>query len=313
MPASRRGKPPRGAASSPPVGGESKRAKPPRVDVAPSAGVTSDEYGIFDFGYAGDAGAASHYADPEYYSATYANRRHDVAYYVQKARLSRGPVLEYGVGNGRVALHVARAGIEVTGVDLSAAMLNDFRERLALEPPQVRARVTLIEGDMRSVRLEKRFPLVIAPFNALLHLYDRRDMEAFLAGVREHLTDEGRFLFDFSLPQPSDLARDPERRYPAPPLRHPETEEVVRYAERFEYDPLRQLLLVRMEFAPEGESPKFSVPLTHRQYFPREMEALLHYNGFSEILYTADFTDQAADRSVDSIVVSCRRKPVEPS
>ena len=91
MTASRRGKPPREAASSPRAGGESKRAKPPRADVAPNAGVTSDEYGIFDFGYVGDAGAASHYADPEYYSATYANRRHDVAYYVQKARLSRGP------------------------------------------------------------------------------------------------------------------------------------------------------------------------------------------------------------------------------
>ncbi|MGC4090718.1 MAG: class I SAM-dependent methyltransferase [Polyangiaceae bacterium] len=291
---------------------ESKPArKAPQIDAAPVAGGTTEEFGIFDFGYAGDDGARAHYEDPDYYSATYGNRRHDVAYYAQKARLSRGPVLEYGVGNGRVALHVARAGIELVGVDLSARMLDDFRERLELEPPQVRARVTLVEGDMRRVRLERQFPLVIAPFNAMLHLYDRRDMEAFLAGVREHLTDDGRFLFDFSVPQPEDLLREPAHRYEAPPLRHAETGEVVRYAERFEYDPLRQLLLVRMEFSPEGESQEFSVPLTHRQYFPREMEALLHYNGFSEILYTADFTDQAADRTVDSIVVSCRKKPAQ--
>ncbi len=275
-------------------------------DLAPAAGGTRDEYGIFDFGYVGDAGATAHYADPNYYSSTYQNRRHDVAYYVQKARASRGPVLEYGVGNGRVALHIARAGIELEGVDLSPAMLADFEERLSQEPAQVRARVRLHQGDMRSVRLDRRFPLVIAPFNALLHLYDRRDMEAFLSCVREHLTPDGRFLFDFSLPQPADLARDPARRYPAPPLKHPETGETVRYAEAFEYDPLRQLLLVRIELEPEAESPAYSVPLTHRQYFPREMEALLHYNGFGEILYTADFTDQAADKSVDSIVVSCR-------
>ncbi|MFZ5895890.1 MAG: class I SAM-dependent methyltransferase [Myxococcota bacterium] len=307
MPGSRGGKPPRKGSEK----RESGEGKAVAADVAPSAGTTFEEYGIFDFGYAGDAGAASHYQDADYYTATYANRRHDVAYYVQKARLSRGPVLEYGVGNGRVALHIARAGIQVTGIDLSPAMLNDFRARLEFEPKQVRARVTLIEGDMRTTRVEQRFPLVIAPFNAMLHLYDRRDMEAFLAGVRQHLTDDGRFLFDFSLPQPSDLARDPKRRYPAPPLRHPETDEPVLYAERFEYDPLRQLLLVRMEFSPTGDSPAFSIPLTHRQYFPREMEALLHYNGFIEILYTADFTDQAADHSVDSIVVSCRKRPVE--
>lgn len=306
MSGSRRGKRPSRRAT---LEGASSAPQPPRGDVAPKAGGTRDEYGIFDFGYAGDAGAAAHYQDPDYYTATYANRRHDVDYYVQKARLSRGPVLEYGVGNGRVALHVARAGIETTGVDLSPAMLDDFRARLEFEPKQVRARVTLVEGDMRTTRLEQKFALVIAPFNAMLHLYDRRDMEAFLAGVRHHLREDGKFMFDFSLPQPADLARDPERRYPAPPLRHPETNEAVLYAERFEYDPLRQLLLVRMEFSPVDGSPAYSVPLTHRQYFPREMEALLHYNGFTEILYTADFTDQAADRSVDSIVVSCRARP----
>jgi hypothetical protein len=35
------------------------------------------------------------------------------------------------------------------------------------------------------------------------------------------------------------------------------------------------------------------------------MEALLHYNGFKDIFFTADFTDQAADQHVDSLVVSC--------
>jgi hypothetical protein len=258
-------------------------------------------------GRVGDAGASAHYEDPAYYTVTYRDRRHDVAYYVQQARLSRGPVLEYGAGNGRIGLHIARAGVAVDGVDLSQPMLTDFERRLSHEPPQVRARVRLHNGDMRELRLERRFPLVIAPFNVLLHLYDRRDMEAFLARVREHLTDEGYFLFDFSVPQPADLARDPERSYPAPDLRHPETGEAVGYAERFEYDPLRQLLLVRLDFTPKSGASAFTVPLTHRQYFPREMEALLHYNGFEEILFSADFTDLPADRYVDSIVVRCKK------
>ncbi len=51
------------------------------------------------------------------------------------------------------------------------------------------------------------------------------------------------------------------------------------------------------------------MPLTHRQFFPREVEALLHYNGFSDIFFTADFTDQPADQWVDSMVVSCRVAP----
>ena len=84
---------------------------------------------IRDFGAAADEGAREHYADPAYYSKTYKDRRHDVDYNVRLARQSKGPVLEYGVGNGRIALHVARAGIEVHGVDLSRPMLDDFQDK----------------------------------------------------------------------------------------------------------------------------------------------------------------------------------------
>jgi SAM-dependent methyltransferase len=278
------------------------------ADHAPAVGAYREDYSLFDFGYAADPGATAHYADPKYYASTYRDRRHDVAYYAQKANLTGGPVLEYGVGNGRVALHIARAGVEIEGIDLSQPMLDDFTRRLANEPAKTRARVRLHQGDMRTLRLERRFALVIAPFNAILHLYERRDFEAFFEGVRSHLRDDGQFLFDFSVPQPDDLCRDPKKAFAAPELLHPETGERVTYAERFEYDPLRQMLLARLEFTPQGNSAPFSVPLTQRQIFPREMEALLHYNGFGEILFTADFTDQACDHYVDSIVVSCRLK-----
>ena len=261
---------------------------------------------IKDFGAAADDGARGHYDDPAYYAKTYKDRRHDVDYYVRLARESKGPVLEYGVGNGRIGLHVARAGIQLHGVDLSRPMLTDFEERLALEPKQVRARVSLAEGDMRTYRLGKRVPLVYAPFNCFLHLYTRADVEAFLARVRAHLAPGGRFVFDFSVPHGEDLSRDPERSFGSPRIRHPTTGELVKYAERFEYDRLRQLLLIWMEFEPEDGGKAWKVPLTHRQYFPREVEALLHYNGFTDIFFTADFTDQPADQWVDSMVVSCR-------
>jgi len=109
------------------------------------------------------------------------------------------------------------------------------------------------------------------------------------------------------------LSRDPERSYGSPKIRHPTTGELVKYAERFEYDRLRQLLLIWMEFEPEEGGKPWKVPLTHRQFFPREVEALLHYNGFSEIFFTADFTDQPADQWVDSMVVSCRVAPAAPA
>ena len=61
-----------------------------------------------------------------------------------------------------------------------------------------------------------------------------------------------------------------------------------------------------MRFTPEDGSESLAVPLTHRQFFPREMEALLHYNGFTDLEFTADFSNHPADRHADSVVVSCR-------
>jgi SAM-dependent methyltransferase len=262
--------------------------------------------GLADLGAAGDLGALAHYADPAYYTKTYRNRRQDVAYYVELARRVGGPVLEYGVGNGRIALELARAGVSVVGVDLSVPMLRDLEARLQKEPGAVQKRVQLVRADMRRRSLRRRFPLVIAPFNVVLHLYTRQDVEAFFARVQSHLTPRGRFVFDFSVPQ-LELARDPSKRYGAPRIRHPTTGELTRYTERFEYDPIRQLLLIWMEFVPV-DNPRggWVVPLTHRQFFPQEMAALLHYAGFRRLHFTGDFMDAEPDEDTDSIVVEAR-------
>lgn len=249
-------------------------------------------------GFPFEAGSSAHYADPAYYDKAYASRTEDARYYVSLAKTANGRVLEYGVGNGRVALALSRAGIDVTGVDASAPMLDALRKKPGAEA------LRLVHGDMREVRLRQRFELVIAPFNTVLHLYTRTDMERFLARVKAHLAPGGRFVFDFSVPRLSDLARDPDRFLGAPRFRYPGVPGLTRYAERFDYDPLAQTLLVEMRFSPE-QGQAWSTPLTHRQFFPREMEALLHYNGFQDQHWTADFTSQAPNAFSDSLIVSC--------
>src|SRR6185436_10797464 len=112
--------------------------------------------------------------------------------------------------------------VEIAGVDLSAPMIADLRARLRAEPAEVRARVRLRRGDMRSVRLARRFPLVICPFNAFLHLYSRRDVERFLWRAREHLTPRGELVLDISMPDPAELARDPARAYASPRFKYPD-------------------------------------------------------------------------------------------
>lgn len=261
-----------------------------------------------------EAGSSAHYEDPAYYTKTYRERTGDVRFYVDLAVARGGPVLEYGCGNGRITLPIARFGVDITGVDLSAAMLGDLRTRLRNEPEEVRRRVRLRRGDMRSVRLDRRFPLVICPFNAFLHLYTRVDVERFLARAREHLTPRGELVFDVSIPEPSELARRPDRAYHAPRFIYPAGPErlgegqMVRYAERFDYDKLRQVLFVSMEFIPTDGSERWMTPLTHRQFYPEELSALLHYNGFDIKSRFGDFdASLPTPESIHTIYV-CRAK-----
>lgn len=254
-----------------------------------------------------DAGTSAHYEDPAYYAQTYAGRLDDVRYYVELAAASGGPVLEYGCGNGRITIPIAREGVSITGVDLSAPMLGDLRERLRRQPPEVKERVTLRRGDMRRARIGQRFALVICPFNAFLHLYARADVEAFLARASAHLAPGGELVFDVSMPQPSELARDPSRAYATPRFRYPgEGGGVVRYTERFDYDMLRQVLFVSMEFAPVDGGDPWMTPLAHRQFYPQELEALLHYNGFRITAMRGDFTEEPATRDSFTLVLHCR-------
>jgi SAM-dependent methyltransferase len=255
-----------------------------------------------------EAGSLAHYEDPAYYTAAYAQRLEDVAYYVGLAQRAGGPVLEYGAGNGRIAIPLARHAIDVVGVDHSAPMLADLRARLAAEPSEVRKRVRVVRGDMRRVRLRRRFPLVLATFNTALHLYTRADVERFLARVREHLAPRGRFVADLAIPAVGDLARSAGRAYHSPRFRHP-TAGVVRNREYFDYDPWRQVLFVSMEFEPVGDpSGAWMTPLAHRQFFPQEWGMLLHYNGFAVERVEGDFCGGPVTRDSDVMVWHARRR-----
>jgi SAM-dependent methyltransferase len=224
---------------------------------------------------------------------------------VALARRARGPVLELGCGNGRITVPIARAGRGVVGVDLSRPMLADLRERLAKEPPDVRARVELRRADMRSVRLNRRFALVICPFNAFLHLYTRADVERCLARVRDHMAPRARFVLDVSVPEPAELVRSPHKLYRTRPFVYPGTG-LVRYGERFDYDKMSQVLHVSMEFEPADGEP-FTTPLAHRQFYPQELEALLHYNGFAVDEIVGDWAGRPG-QGTETLVYACKKR-----
>lgn len=138
----------------------------------------------------------------KHYDAAYAAAELvDMPFYVDLAREIGGPVLEIGCGTGRVLLPIARAGIEIHGLDQSPAMLDVLKAKLASEPEEIRRRVTLHAGDMRHARLGRKFPLVTIPFRPLQHMHTIVDQLAALRTAVLHLSDEGKLAFDVFYPK----------------------------------------------------------------------------------------------------------------
>lgn len=129
------------------------------------------------------------------YDLQYAAYRDDLPFYTRLAHDQGGAVLELGAGTGRVTETLLQAGHEVVAVELSAAMLQRANERLA-----GRSGYSLVQADMRNVRIGRRFDLVIAPFNTLMHAFTLDDQDNTLTSVVEHLNPGGVFAFDLYQP-----------------------------------------------------------------------------------------------------------------
>jgi SAM-dependent methyltransferase len=127
----------------------------------------------------------------------------DIPFYVEEAKRAGGPIVELGVGTGRIAIPIAAAGIEVVGVDSSPGMLAVCRARA--EESGVSDRLDLRLGDLRDPPVTGPVPLAICPFRSYLHLRTDGDRRRALTAVSSLLAPSGRFVFDVFAPAPDDI------------------------------------------------------------------------------------------------------------
>lgn len=99
-----------------------------------------------------------------------------------------GPILDLGCGSGRVALHLAKRGHTVRGIDTDTALVAAFNERAGELPASAEL------GDVRKLDLKREFGLVLAPMQ-LMQLLDEDERMECLRCVTEHLRPGGLAAF----------------------------------------------------------------------------------------------------------------------
>lgn len=207
---------------------------------------------------------------------------------IDYAREAGGPVLELGCGDGRLLIPMARAGINVTGLDLSRGMLMRADDLIDAEPADVADRIELFHGDMTDFDLGREFAFAFCVFRAFNFIPTQKGQRSCLEILRRHLKPGARFVLDvFDPPLPSiapDSAADHVPRL-AELHRHPVTGgEVFVEIRKVDLDVVDQVLRETWRFTERDQAGAITRQeeelLTMRWLYRWEMRHLLELCGF---------------------------------
>jgi ubiquinone/menaquinone biosynthesis C-methylase UbiE len=218
-----------------------------------------------------------------FYDAENADKTDDLVLYSQLAEEYGDPILEVGCGTGRVMLHLAQEGCEVHGIDSEPAML-ERAERKRAVLPHLRDKLVFYQGDALKVEVNRRFKLVLLPYNGLMHFRDEPSQFALLRRLRQWTDDEGLLVLD--LPNAGEAFATPdtgaltfERSFVEPESGHLVIEQSISYLDR-----TSQLLRVHWiydEIAADGVVKRTFAPHLLRYFFLPEVRSLLEAVGFA--------------------------------
>ncbi|HEV8147081.1 MAG TPA: methyltransferase domain-containing protein [Bryobacteraceae bacterium] len=221
-------------------------------------------------------------------------------FYLEESRRSGGRVLEMACGSGRLTIPIAKNGIDILGVDLSASMLEAAQTKAQAAGVQVQ----FIQADMRQVNVPGPFAAILIPGNSLLHLHSIDDLKQCLAGVRRLLGAGGRLVFDISKWELQHLVRDPAQRYPVLALTDPQRGQVT-IEETASYDSAAQVRHIVWHLSAPGAPDFKMIEYRLRVIFPQELPLLLEAAGFRMLERYGEFTRVQFDSSSPRQVCVC--------
>ncbi len=230
--------------------------------------------------------------------------RRDVAFWRRVALRAAGPVLELGCGTGRVSLPLAKAGVDLVGIDRSAAMLQRAVRRRRSAARGARP-VVFVRGDIRALPFASRqFSLVLAPYGVLQSLLADRDLRSTLASVRRVLTPGGTFGIDLvpDVPNWREYDNRVQLRGRAAAGSHLTLIESVRQ------DPRRHLTTFVQRYVERraGARREHRFQLRFRTLSVRQMTQRLERAGFALHAVLGDYRGRAWDQRSDVWIILAR-------
>jgi len=244
-----------------------------------------------------------------FFDADYVDLLDDLPMIEAFAQRTGGPLLELGCGTGRLAIPLAEAGYQVTGVDLSPAMLALAGDRAARMG--VMERVTFIQGDYTDTPLGGPYRLAFAALDTFLHLLSQ---EAQLAALRHwgaHLSAGGLLLIDVMHPDVAQLASfdgrlELEKSWTDEATGHTVMKQLSRTVDLAEQT--LHITLVYDEVTDDGQLRRTLVLFDLRYLWRFEAELLLKQAGFALEAIYGDWALSPFESTSDRMILVARRR-----
>lgn len=243
----------------------------------------------------------------ELYDSAHSDIVDDIPFYLDLARDAGGPVLVLGCKTGRVTIPIAEAGIDVVGVDHSAAMLDVARNK-AQQLQEPGGSVTLLQAEMTDFahEVDRRFRLALIPFSGFLSLRTTEDQERTLRSVYRSLVPGGRIAIDVASPELDTLAQDGDIAYHLRDATDPNTGRRYVIWRQGSYDEYSQIESVRTIFEELDEEGAVRIRSFRdsqiRYVFRQEMRYLLELSGFQVLGMFGGFDRSPFDRSSSRMI-----------
>ena len=250
------------------------------------------------------------------YDSVYSYIRADIPLYTREAVSSGGPVLELGVGTGRVAIPTARLGIDVVGIDSSEAMLAVARSKLDSLGPDagssgVGSRRHAGHRSQRQSWRTSKVPAGYHPFQGIPGAAERGGPAPRAHSIRRHLTPGGKLIFSMFVPDPNLALEAGDVPRHVNDVTDPDTGTDYVLYQQVAYDTHHQIVSVRM-IIEELDQDGAVVRKLYRDYQLRysyrwEVYHLLRSSGFEiEALY-GDFDYSEFDEDSAEMIWVARK------
>lgn len=211
----------------------------------------------------------------------------DLEFYRKWCKRSGGPCLELCCGTGRLTVPLAESGIDITGVDYTASMLNRARQKARKKELSIEfVRQDIRKLDLKDGRKARKFSMIFIPFNSLQCLYTLEDLEKLFGRVKAHLAEDAIFVIDIFNPSIEIMVGRSKGWKLFKDFKTSDGRRIV-ITEQCAYDAASEVNRVLWKYSIDGNESVRRLDM--RCLWPLEMDAILKYNGFEIVNKFGDY------------------------